>query len=108
MKLTTLNGSVPQGAKTSALLANLVFWEHEWQIAADLHARGITYSRLIDDITCSSARDLSSAETTGIISSLHAMVRSKGLRLNDKQDIAPRRGPQIGYQACRERENRAH
>jgi hypothetical protein len=87
-KLTTLKGSVPQGAKTSALLANLVFWEHEWRLVADLHTRGITYSRLIDDITCSSPRDLSSAEMTGIIADLHAMVRRKGLRLNDKQDIA--------------------
>ena len=87
-KLTTREGSVPQGAKTSALLANLVFWEHEWRLVADLHTRGITYSRLIDDITCSSPRDLSAAETTDIISDLHAMVRRKGLRLNDKQDIA--------------------
>jgi len=87
-KLTTKEGSVPQGAKTSALLANLVFWEDEWLLVADLHARGITYSRLIDDITCSSARDLPPAETTSIIVALHAMVHRKGLRLNDKQDIA--------------------
>jgi hypothetical protein len=87
-KLTTRQGSVPQGAKTSALLANLVFWEHEWRLVADLHARGITYSRLIDDITCSSARDLSSAEMTGIIAQIHAMVCRKRLRLNNKQDIA--------------------
>lgn len=87
-QLTTREGGVPQGAKTSALLANLVFWEHEWRLVAKLHARGITYSRLIDDITCSCARDLSSAEMTSVIADLHAMVRRKGLRLNDKQDIA--------------------
>ncbi len=87
-KLTTLKGSVPQGAKTSALLANLVFWEHEWRLVANLQARGITYSRLMDDITCSSGRDLAPAELTGVITDIHAMVRRKGLRLNDKQDIA--------------------
>jgi hypothetical protein len=87
-KLTTRQGSLPQGAKTSALLANLVFWEHEWHVVADFHVRGITYSRLIDDITCSSARDLSSAEITSVIAQIHAMVCRKRLRLNDKQDIA--------------------
>jgi hypothetical protein len=44
--------------------------------------------RLIDDITCSGPRDLSAAEITGTIADLHAMVRRKGLRLNDKQDVA--------------------
>lgn len=88
-KLTTKDGSLPQGTKTSALLANLVFWDDEWRLVADLHARGITYTRLIDDITCSSSADLSAAQTTSIITSLHAMVHRKGLRLNSgKQTIA--------------------
>ena len=57
-------------------------------MVADLHERGITYTRLIDDITCSTARDLTTVETTGLIEALHAMVRRKGLRFNNKQDIA--------------------
>ena len=88
-KLTTKDGTLPQGTKTSALLANLVFWENEWRVVADFHERGITYTRLIDDITCSSVAELSPTMVTHIISSLHAMVRRKGLRLNaHKQTIA--------------------
>jgi hypothetical protein len=87
-KLTTKEGALPQGTKTSALLANLVFWEFEWRLVADFHGRGITYTRLIDDITCSTARDLTTEETTRLIEALHAMVRRKRLRFNSKQDIA--------------------
>jgi len=87
-KLTTKDGALPQGTKTSALLTNLVFWEHEWRVVADFHERGITYTRLIDDITCSTARDLTTLEITRLIEALHAMVRRKGLRFNHKQDIA--------------------
>jgi hypothetical protein len=87
-ELTTKDGALPQGTKTSHLLANLVFWEHECRLVADFHRRGITYSRLIDDITCSSSRDLTTQETTWLIEALHAMVRRKGLQFNNKQDIA--------------------
>jgi hypothetical protein len=88
-KLTTKADTLPQGAKTSALLANLVFWEDEWCLVADLHERGITYTRLIDDITCSSNADLSAAEIERTITALRTMVQRRGLRLNDhKQTIA--------------------
>jgi hypothetical protein len=87
-KLTTKEGALPQGTKTSALLANLVFWEYEWRIVGDFHQRRITYTRLIDDITCSTARDLTTEEATRLIESLHAMVRRKGLHFNNKQDIS--------------------
>src|ERR1017187_2128892 len=40
-RLTTKDGSLPQGTKTSALLANLVFWEDEWLLVADFHKRGL-------------------------------------------------------------------
>jgi hypothetical protein len=88
-KLTTKNGLLPQGTKTSALLSNLVFWEDEWRLVGDLHMRGITYTRLIDDITCSSKLNLSTEQTTSIITALHAMAHRKGLKLNAvKQTIA--------------------
>lgn len=88
-KLTTKDGELPQGAKTSALLSNLVFWDVEWKLVAKLHEQGITYSRLIDDITCSSKADFSTTETTAIITALHAMAARKGLKLNvGKQTIA--------------------
>jgi hypothetical protein len=88
-RLTTKDGCLPQGTKTSALLANLVFWDDEWRIVADFHERGITYTRLIDDISCSSKSPMSTEVMARIIDQLHAMVRRKGLRLNpEKQGIA--------------------
>jgi hypothetical protein len=80
---------LPQGTKTSNLLANLVFWDNEWRLVASLHGQGITYTRLIDDITCSGKTDLSTEQTTDIITALHGMVHRKGLELNcSKQTIA--------------------
>ena len=84
-----LRGKIDTGAKTSALLANLVFWELEWHVVADLHERGITYSRLIDDITCSSNTPLPKAELTRCIAAIRTMVQRKGLKLKrQKQTIA--------------------
>ena len=94
-KLTTKDGSLPQGSKTSALLANLVFWEDEWRLVANLHERGIIYTRLIDDITCSSKTDLSTETTTDIITRLHAMARRKGLRLHGGKQTIARAGERL-------------
>lgn len=91
-QLTTKDGALPQGTKTSALLANLVFWEDEWRLVADFHERGIIYTRLIDDITCSSSEDLPTETTSYIITALHALVRRKGLRLKDSKQTIARAG----------------
>ncbi|MBZ5603069.1 MAG: reverse transcriptase family protein [Acidobacteriia bacterium] len=88
-KLTTKEGALPQGTKTSNLLANLVFWEEEWQLAAQLHANNIRYTRLTDDITCSSHRPMTTHEKTTCIAAIRAMCLRKRLRLNrKKQTIA--------------------
>jgi hypothetical protein len=54
--LTTLSGILPQGAKTSNHIANLVFWRTEHEIISALEARGWTYSRHTDDIAISIRR----------------------------------------------------
>jgi hypothetical protein len=88
-KLTTKDGELPQGTKTSALLSNLVFWDVEWKLVEKLHIQGITYSRLIDDITISSKADFSTPQTTEIIKLINAMAVKKGLKLNmGKQTIS--------------------
>ena len=46
--LTTLNGQLPQGAKTSTFLANLVLWKNEPDLVAYLRSNGLQYSRYID------------------------------------------------------------
>lgn len=58
-KLTTFNGFVPQGASTSPYIANLIFWDTEPQLEEALTAKGFTYSRLVDDITVSSSKQIS-------------------------------------------------
>jgi hypothetical protein len=87
-KLTTKDGALPQGTKTSALLANLVFWEHEYLVATDLHEHGMIYSRLTDDITCSSELALPPETITYCITALRTMCQRKGLQLKrQKQTI---------------------
>ena len=89
-QLTTKDGFLPQGTKTSDLLANLVFWDVEAQVVADFHERGIKYTRLMDDISCSTKIEMTHQEMSYIVTQLHAMVRKKGLRLNPKKQTIAR------------------
>ncbi len=84
-KLTTLNGRLPQGACTSSYLANLVFYNSEYSIVSDLRNRGITYTRLLDDVAISSDKRLDDEYVTAAIKRISAMVRKHGLRLNNKK-----------------------
>lgn len=94
-RLTTKDGSLPQGAKTSALLANLVFWEEEAFLVTDLRKHGITYSRLTDDISCSSNAPLSSRELTYCIAAIRNMCQRKGLRLKPQKQTIARAGTRM-------------
>ena len=79
-KLTTRGGELPQGARTSSYLANLAFWRTEPELVRYLHALGYRYSRLIDDVTVSSARPLSARQKTQIISLIYAFFERDGFR----------------------------
>jgi hypothetical protein len=76
--LCTRNGELAQGASPSTYLANLVLWEREPQLEAQLRGRGIRYTRYIDDINVSSRRLLPTAERTAIVQSIYLMLRSYG------------------------------
>ena len=65
-QLTTKDGFLPQGARTSSYLANLVFWRREHSLVETLEKRGWRYSRLVDDITISKSTDTSQTELTDI------------------------------------------
>ncbi|MGF6646531.1 reverse transcriptase family protein [Paraburkholderia sp. GAS82] len=65
-RLTTKDGYLPQGARTSSYLANLVFWQREHCLVETLEMRGWRYSRLVDDITISKVTDASQKELTDI------------------------------------------
>lgn len=80
-RLTTLDGSVPQGACTSSHLANLAFFETEHALMHEFHQKGLKYSRLIDDITVSSKSNLSSAKISASINAIVKMLRTVNCRI---------------------------
>jgi len=60
-------------------LANLVLWRDEPLLHAKLAARGITYSRYVDDMAMSSASHLSKEMQTWVIAQVYGMLRRNGL-----------------------------
>lgn len=80
--LTTLQGKVPQGACSSSYIANLVFFEYEYIIKSNLAKDGISYSRLLDDVTLSSPKQLSDSSISNAISHVVRMFKKHGLRQN--------------------------
>lgn len=81
-KLTTYNGVVPQGSKTSSYIANLLFWQYEGNLVEKLKMQGITYTRFIDDITVSSNHYISDKEKSLIIKEVYALMLSIGVKPN--------------------------
>ena len=79
--LTTLEGYLPQGAKTSSYLANLVLWRTEPRLVEWLRRHGFTYSRYIDDITLSTDRNLTRKETAEVFRQIAGMCSPLGFRL---------------------------
>jgi hypothetical protein len=80
-KLTTRNGELPQGARTSNHLSNLVLWRVEPDVYAHLTARGLRYTRLIDDIIVSShGRRLESPEIAAITARIYSMLGRNGFK----------------------------
>lgn len=75
-KLTTYDGSLPQGWKTSGYLANLAFWEREPELVEWLAGIGCTYSRFADDVDVSSHDHLDNETKTKIISELYRMLKA--------------------------------
>jgi len=76
--ITTLNGLLPQGWKTSGYLANLVFWDVEPELVANLMKRGFFYSRFMDDITVSCKTRISNTSKTFVVAEIYRMLFSKG------------------------------
>ena len=78
--LTTRHGEMPQGAKTSNHLANLVFWRDEHEFVRHLAAKGLAYSRLTDDITVSSRYALSRESKSEIVSKIYDLIKRNGYK----------------------------
>src|ERR1700722_5950428 len=80
-RLTTRAGALPQGAKTSSYLANLVFWAIKPGLVARLRSLGFQYTRYIDDMTISSRTDRIPDELGLVLSLLAGMLKRHGLCL---------------------------
>jgi hypothetical protein len=76
--ITTLDGSLPQGWKTSGYLANLVFWDLEPDLVSRLAMSGFSYSRFMDDITVSSKTKIGKSSKTFIVSEIYRILFNKG------------------------------
>lgn len=84
-KLTTYKGKLPQGACSSSYLANLVFFNNEYSLVSYFRNMGITYTRLLDDVTLSSPRKLSEKEVGESVRKVIAMFRKYNLKHNNKK-----------------------
>lgn len=94
-KIVTLNGEIPQGAPTSSYIANLVMWEKECKLVAQLNGRGFIYTRLIDDMTISSPKKISEKDVTRIIGEVAAMLTNYDYKLHpDKKNVFSRSNPE--------------
>ena len=83
--LTTKDGALPQGAIPSSDLANLIFFRDEPSLVRHLAELGITYSRFVDDIDCSSRYPLSREEIRHIDCTIRRRVGKHGLRLKESK-----------------------
>lgn len=94
VRLTTLNGGLPQGAPTSSYLANLLFYDNEHALCKTLKDKGFTYTRLVDDIVISSRRDFKPGEKSFVYQSILRLLKDKGLKLNKEKYASTNTGTQ--------------
>lgn len=85
VSLVTLNGGLPQGAPTSSYLANLIFYDCEHKVVKTLQSKGFSYSRLVDDITISSSKNILPTEKTFIYDQIKKMLGEKRLIISKKK-----------------------
>jgi len=78
-KLTTLNGSLPQGFFTSPILANLVSEEMDKALMIIATEKNCAYSRYADDIC------FSSDSTLPDIEDIRNILKKYGFKLNDQK-----------------------
>ncbi|WP_152205078.1 reverse transcriptase family protein [Marinobacter changyiensis] len=83
--LVTLNGRVPQGACTSSYIANLIFFNSEYRIVANLRGQGVKYTRLLDDITLSIESEISEEHTSQLIKDVIALFKKHDLKVQNKK-----------------------
>jgi retron-type reverse transcriptase len=91
-RLTTRDGTLPQGAKTSSYLANLAFWREEPELVASLRKMGFRYTRYVDDVTISSQTFRTKDQKKRAMSLFAAMLRQRGFRFKRSKEKIVSRG----------------
>lgn len=76
--ICTKSGRVPQGACTSSYIANLALHDIEHRFVANLRNEGLTYSRLIDDISISAPRPLAQKRIEALVKQVAEMLKCRG------------------------------
>lgn len=84
-KITTKNGAVAQGGCCSSYIANLVFFNSEFTKVSRFRGQGLTYTRLLDDITISSKVQIPQKKAEYIISEIAGLFTKHKLELNTKK-----------------------
>lgn len=79
-KLCVLNGSLPQGASTSAYLSNLLMKTFDEKLSTYCRKREIRYTRYADDMTFSGEFDV-----PAVINFVKSLLRKMNMELNMKK-----------------------
>lgn len=79
-KLTTVHGSLPQGAPSSTTIANLVFAPTADQLSKVCEASGIIFTNFVDDLTFSSLTDFKE-----FIPAILDILTTNGFKVNHKK-----------------------
>ncbi len=77
-QLTTYDGMLPQGWKTSGYLANLALWDREPDFVEQVGALGLAYTRFMDDVAVSSPVPLNNEQLQKIVSGIYGMLAARG------------------------------
>ena len=87
-RLCLFRGSLPQGAPTSPMLSNLMFFDLDNKIFRYCQRRKIRYTRYADDMTFSG----DDVDVTRLITYVRMVVSTKHLKLNEEKTKVMRRG----------------
>ncbi len=90
-KLTTLNGSLPQGSPTSTILSSLAVEPLSKRIEGLAKANHASYSQYIDDITVSGP-----VHIKNLIPTINSIIKQNGFKVNiAKKDVRYRHQEQV-------------
>ena len=86
--ICSLDGSLPQGAPCSPLLANVAAKRMDLRLASLAESRKAVYSRYADDLTFSAGN----GDLNGLIPTVDAIVADCGYRVNRRKTLVMRSG----------------